>query len=172
MKKYHYLSSNKCSWLLSTITAGVAGGLAEVIWILIYYFDSPASALEVARQISVTIFPATVEAYYAPILGIIIHLLLSLFLAFVFAYTALLLLFKRYGKKGIYLGSLITLAVVWKINFFVVLPLINPSFISMMPFYATLFSKLLFGTAMAWVMSSSLSLECATPHDTGKVTNI
>jgi hypothetical protein len=41
--------------------------------------------------------------------------------------------------------------------------MINPSFTSMMPFYVTLLSKLLFGTAMAWVLAVRLpSLEVAS----------
>ena len=165
MKNYYYHSSQMSGWLFSTVIAGVAGGAAEIVWISLYSFYSPVSAMEVTRQISITIIPATVNTYYAPILGAFIHLLLSIVLAFVFAITILLPLSGRYGKTGIFLGSLITLAIVWKINFFIVLPLINVSFISLMPFYVTLISKLLFGMAMAWVLIVMQPLQDVTPCD-------
>jgi hypothetical protein len=163
MKYFYYLSGNISKWLLPVITAGLAGGLIEITWISLYSLYSPVNATEVARQISVSIIPATADFYFAPMLGVFAHLLLSVGLACVFAATALLPFLRRYGRRGIFLGSLATLAVVWKINFFTVLPMINPSFTSMMPFYVTLLSKLLFGTAMAWVLAVRLpSLEVAS----------
>ena len=167
MKNYYYPSRQMSGWFFPTILAGVAGGVAEIVWISFYSFYSHVSAMEVARQISITIIPTTANTYYAPILGAFIHLLLSIVLAFVFAATFLLPLSGRYGKKGIFLGSLMILAIVWKINFFVVLPLINASFISLMPFFVTLISKLLFGAAMAWVLVVMLPLQDATPCDAG-----
>ena len=119
--------------------------------------------MEVARQILITIIPATVDTNYAPMLGVFIHLFLSVILALVFAATVLLPLFSRYGKKGVFLGSLITLTIIWKINFFVVLPLVNTSFISLMPLFVTLISKLLFGAAMAWALLVMLRWQGVTP---------
>jgi hypothetical protein len=44
------------------------------------------------------------------------------------------------------------LIIVWAVNFLVVLPVLNPAFIVLLPDSVTLFSKMLFGTAMALVL--------------------
>jgi hypothetical protein len=41
------------------------------------------------------------------------------------------------------------LAMVWAFNFFILLPLIDPAFVALMPYPASLLSKLLFGLAGA-----------------------
>lgn len=43
----------------------------------------------------------------------------------------------------------------------VVLPRLNPDFVALMPYFVTLFSKLLFGVAMAWVLNGSLPTAAA-----------
>lgn len=51
------------------------------------------------------------------------------------------------------LGSaMLMLAMVWKVNFFIILPLVNPAFASLMPYGVTLASKLLFGMTLGLVM--------------------
>ncbi len=42
-----------------------------------------------------------------------------------------------------------SLAAVWTINFFIVLPVVNPSFVHLLPYAITLASKLAFGIAAA-----------------------
>jgi len=49
----------------------------------------------------------------------------------------------------------VSLTLVWAINFFVVLPVLNPAFITLMPFGITLASKVLFGIAMGSVLLTS-----------------
>jgi predicted neutral ceramidase superfamily lipid hydrolase len=44
------------------------------------------------------------------------------------------------------------LATVWAINFFVLLPILNPAFVILMPYSVSLMSKLLFGASMGWVL--------------------
>jgi hypothetical protein len=44
---------------------------------------------------------------------------------------------------------LASLALVWAINFFVVLPIVNPGFAHLLPYAVTLASKLAFGVAAA-----------------------
>ena len=48
-----------------------------------------------------------------------------------------------------------SLAVVWLVNFTVVLPALNPAFVTLLPLWATLISKLLFGAAMTVVLLTS-----------------
>jgi hypothetical protein len=42
-------------------------------------------------------------------------------------------------------------AAIWAINFFVILPVVNAEFVTLMPYAVTLASKLGFGVAMGWV---------------------
>ncbi|MFI4923069.1 MAG: hypothetical protein ACHP6J_05090, partial [Burkholderiales bacterium] len=48
------------------------------------------------------------------------------------------------------------LIVVWAVNFLVVLPVVNPSFVTLMPYEITLVSKALFGAAMAWSLRKNI----------------
>jgi hypothetical protein len=55
-------------------------------------------------------------------------------------------------------------------NFFLILPVLNASFVTLMPFAATLTSKLLFGFAMAAVLRPtpqrcSVHRDCLKLHD-------
>lgn len=134
------------------ILAGMVGGMIEIGWISLYSSFSSVSAIDVARQISLTILPTTADSYYAPMLGLFIHLVLSLILAISFAAIVLKPAVHRYGTLGIMLSSLVTLGIVWAINFIIILPMLNPSFIVLMPYIVTLISKLLFGMAMGWVL--------------------
>lgn len=134
------------------IVAGLAGGLMEVLWVSLYGSFSSVSAGEIARQVTASLFPVATDSSVAPALGLGIHLLLSLGLALLFITIVLKPVFARYGKPGIMISSLITLALVWKINFFIVLPLLNPSFIGLMPLLVTFISKLLFGAVMGWTL--------------------
>ncbi|MBL1142762.1 MAG: hypothetical protein HND53_12100 [Proteobacteria bacterium] len=137
------------------VIAGVAGGMSEILWVLLYSSLSSVSAAEIARQVTVSLFPFAMHSSVSTILGLGIHLLLSLVLALLFIAIVLKPVFNRYGKPGIFVSSLITLALVWKINFFIVLPVLNPSFIGLMPLFVTFVSKLLFGAAMGWVLMTT-----------------
>lgn len=52
-----------------------------------------------------------------------------------------------------------TLALIWVTNFLLVLPVLNAVFIKLMPYGATLFSKVLFGITMGWVMQKAARLQ-------------
>ncbi len=134
------------------ILAGLAGGMVEVFWVSLYSSISSVSVAEVGRQVTTSLFPIATGSSIAPVLGLVIHLLLSLGLALLFIAIVLKPVFDRYGKPGIMISSLITLALVWKINFFIVLPLLNPEFIGLMPLMVTFISKLLFGAVMGWTL--------------------
>ncbi len=152
---FKHFHSGLNNFYFTIILAGMVGGVMEIGWISIYSSISSVSALNVARQISATILPYTAASYYAPVLGIFIHLVLSLILAIFFYVIILKPTVRRYGTLGIMLSSLMTLGIVWAINFLIVLPMLNPSFISLMPYIVTLISKLLFGAAMGWVFVKS-----------------
>jgi hypothetical protein len=132
--------------------AGLAGGMMEVLWVSLYSSFSSVSTAEISRQVTASLFPFATDSSIAPVLGIVIHLLLSFGLALLFITIVLKPVFARYGKPGIMISSVITLALVWKINFFIVLPLLNPSFIGLMPLLVTFISKFLFGAVMGWTL--------------------
>lgn len=134
------------------IIAGLAGGMIEVFWVSLYSSFSSVSIAEIGRQVTASLFPIATSSAIAPTLGLFIHLSLSLGLALLFISMVLKPVFKRYGKPGIMISSMITLALVWKINFFIVLPLLNPTFIGLMPLMITFISKLLFGAVMGWTL--------------------
>ncbi len=140
---------------VTVITAGIVGGMMEIFWVSLYSSLSSVSATNVAREISVTLLPFTATSYYAPMLGILFHLILSLILAISFNAIILKSVARQFGNRSVIVCSFTTLAIVWVVNFFVVLPILNPSFISLMPLIVTLISKLLFGLAMGLVFIKS-----------------
>jgi len=46
-----------------------------------------------------------------------------------------------------------SLAVVWAINYFVILPVVSPEFVNLLPYAVTLASKLAFGAAAAMALN-------------------
>lgn len=141
---------------------GLAGGLAEVVWVTLYALASDISAVEVARQVTASLSPAAAAWAIAPALGVAIHMVLALTLAALCAPLLMRFAARREGAAALVLLSLIALTTVWAVNFFVVLPTVNPDFIKLMPYAATLASKMLFGLAMAGVLRWSRAGE--TPH--------
>lgn len=139
------------------LLAGLAGGAAEVLWVALYSGFTGTSAMTVARQVAASVWPAAADWASAPVLGIAIHMALALALAA--AIVPLLLHFVAAPPEGksIVLGAVSVLAVVWVVNFFLVLPWVNPTFIALMPYGVTLTSKLLFGAA------AGAALRCAVP---------
>ncbi len=142
---------------INAIIAGMVGGMIEIIWVSLYSSLSSVSATSIAKEISITLLPFTENAPYAAMLGILIHLILSLILAISFSALILKPTVRQFENSTIILCSGITLAIIWAVNFFIVLPIVNPSFISLMPYIVTLISKLLFGFAMAWVFIKQAS---------------
>jgi len=140
--------------VLPVLLAGLAGGLAEIIWVSFYSATSSVSAAEVARQVTATLLPSLGGSALAPILGIAIHLLLSACLAAGFAAVLLRPVLRRFGIAGLFVSAPLTLALIWAVNFFVLLPWLNPVFPRLLPYAVTLASKLLFGMAMAAVYAA------------------
>lgn len=133
----------------SILVAGMAGGLAEVAWVGLYCMFKPLSGGDVAREITASVFPGLAALPSAALLGVAIHFLLSLLLAAGFVFATSRLFTPRWRAAGLFAGALVALALVWAVNFFIVLPAINPVFVGLMPYTVTLISKLLFGVAMA-----------------------
>lgn len=142
--------------------AGAAGGLAEIMWIALYGMLAGSNTIEVARTISsVTSVALSITALSeAPVVaGIAIHMLaaIALGIALIFVWRAATK--RRSSAIDEYTFMPIALAVVWMFNFYVVLPLIGPSFaeltrtfVDVVPYPASLFSKLLFGLVVATML--------------------
>lgn len=142
---------SKYSWIL---IAGLAGGFAEVFWIELYTLAMNANISDIGIAIAATVFPSSIAYSFAPLLGLTIHMVLSILLAFGFALLAWPLI-ERYFKitATALITSAATLTVVWKINFFVLLPIWNPAFVDLLPMSVTLISKVLFGLSMGLVFT-------------------
>ena len=115
---------------------------------MIPHHESAIEMAEIAREVSATVAPMSAASALAPWLGLIIHFLLSLALALVFARVV----GNRLRGAALLAASVGTLAAVWAFNFFVLLPAINPEFVTRLPYGVTLVSKLLFGVGMALVL--------------------
>jgi hypothetical protein len=135
------------------LVAGLAGGIAEILWVAAYGAFAPVSATEVAREVTASLLPGAAASAAAPALGVAIHLALSVILAGAFV-AALLKVFPGRHSVAAYVGlAVVALAGIWALNFLFVLPLLNPRFVTLMPYAATLVSKALFGLAMGAVLA-------------------
>jgi hypothetical protein len=65
----------------------------------------------------------------------------------------------RQGPTTRLAAAVMALILVWALNFFIILPGLNASFVTLMPYTVTLFSKILFGLAMAWPLLASYPLQ-------------
>jgi hypothetical protein len=147
IRKAHLMQTARYGILL-----GIAGGIAEIIWVASYGLFTGGSSAAVARGVSATVsmvLPAA-SLEVAPVAyGIVIHMVLAVGLgvALVFAWHALAEQRQRLVNE--YAFMVAALAMVWAFNFFILLPLIDPVFVALMPYPASLLSKLLFGLAGA-----------------------
>jgi hypothetical protein len=134
------------------LLAGLSGGAAEVVWVSLYSNAMETSGMIVAQQVTASVVPAAAGLPSAPLLGIAIHMLLSVALGLAFAATIWRLAAPRLSAAAFMTAAAASLALVWAINFLVVLPVLNPAFITLMPYGITLASKVLFGIAMGSVL--------------------
>ncbi len=134
------------------LLAGLAGGIAEVLWIMAWTTVTPLQATTVAREVTRTVFPGMFEAALATETGLVIHLAISLVLGVVFVWTLGKYLAHHYRGTGVLAGSIISLTLIWAVNFLLVLPALNPVFVTLMPAGVTLVSKILFGLTMGLVL--------------------
>ena len=134
------------------LLAGLSGGVAEVAWVGLYSNATETSGMIVAQQITASVAPGAAGLAVAPLLGVAIHMLLSAVLGLAFAATIWRLAAPRLGAAAFLTTAAVSLALVWAINFLVVLPALNPTFVTLMPYGITLVSKVLFGIAMGAVL--------------------
>jgi len=132
--------------------AGLAGGVAEVVWIALFSGLSGGSAGQVAQGVTATVLPGLAGSAIAVPFGLAFHLILAagLGIAVVGAVRGMLPgLARSWGETALVIG---TLALIWALNFLVVLPVLNPDFVHVVPMAASFASKLLFGIAAAMML--------------------
>ena len=139
-------------WIL---LAGLAGGMAEIIWVQFYTLLSGHSSAEVARQVTASLLPGLTEASAAPLIGVAIHLVLSVLLALAYALLVWRPYTRRLGAGASVAVAVGVLACIWAVNFLLLLPVVNAHFVDLLPYSVSLGSKLLFGAAMAGVFHAS-----------------
>ena len=144
------------------ILVGIAGGFAEIAWIAAYGAASGHDTTAVARAISTTI--AWVLPGGSPIagsigFGIAFHMIAAVGLGLALAFVWRELMAREPAVVNEYTFMAGALTIVWAFNFFVVLPQISPAlpdvhhaFVEIVPYLASLISKLLFGLAGAAVI--------------------
>lgn len=127
------------------LMAGLAGGLAEILWISGYSAGSGVSAAKVARGVAEAVgLGATANPV---MLGVAIHLALAAALGVVVVAAMRVLPIPRRGWRTDLALALIALSAVWAFNFLLLLPAISPEFVKIVPMPVSFASKLLFGLA-------------------------
>lgn len=141
------------------LLVGIAGGLAEVAWVSLYAAASGGDAVNVARGVT-TAAGVTALLPAAPAMaGIVVHMMLAALLGVVLTGLWQSLSGGQRSAKALYGFMLASLAFVWAMNFFVVLPVVDPSFVHLLPYSVSLVSKLLFGVAAAETLRRSAAFE-------------
>lgn len=159
------MSTTRPSALITTLRygamAGLAGGLAEVVWVSLYAGLAGADAAMVARGVTTAVGLNALLPNATVLTGVAVHMLLALGLGVALAFA-----WRKLSSTlaiAPYAFGAAALAMVWGFNFFVALPLISPDFITMLPYSVSLASKLLFGLAAAEVLRrASLERVAAT----------
>jgi hypothetical protein len=134
------------------VIAGLAGGLTEVAWIVVYGALSGVSINLVGQEVTRSILPSYSASSSAALIGILIHLILAVGLGISVAFAILVSLRRHDRVYAEYSLVMLTLATVWAVNFLFILPYLNPPFAGLLPYSVTLVSKLLFGFSAATVL--------------------
>ena len=132
-------------FLPTGLCIGLAGGLAEIGVVWLYSALTGADAAAIARHVAATIGLNGGSAAT----GVAIHMGLAAALG-VGLNAALRIVAGRSARDWIVFSFMLgSLAIVWAINFFIVLPAVSPGFVHLLPYAVTLTSKLAFGVAAA-----------------------
>lgn len=141
--------AKKLEFVRPGILCGVAGGLVEIAWVTLYVGATGGNAPAVARGVTTAAGVSALLPTSSLLLGIFVHMTLALIIGIALAFAWGFLRIFRPSLGNPYPFMLTALAGVWAINFLVVLPIVSPAFVHIVPFTASLTSKLLFGLAAA-----------------------
>ena len=129
--------------------AGAAGGIAEIAWVLLYAGVTGGDAATLARGVTSAAGVRALLPSSPVMLGIIVHMSLAVMIGLLLAFAWRELREQVPSLKNPYPFALMTLAGIWALNFFVLLPIVSPAFVHLVPYTISLISKLLFGIASA-----------------------
>ena len=139
------------NWIAAGAAAGLVGGLAEVLVVGAYSRIAGTHAAGVAGAIATAVRVDPGSA----ITGLAVHMALSAGLGVALLAAAKGSGLLRSGSASLAYGwALLSLAAIWGLNFFVVLPIVSPSFVHLLPYPVTLASKLLFAIAAVATLRS------------------
>lgn len=146
-------TNNRIAITLSTIRlgtiAGAAGGLAEIAWVSLYAGITGDSAAVLARGVTTAAGVSSLFPADAVTVGLTVHMAIAVALGITLAFAWQAIISQRKLTIGLFPFMTAALAGVWAINFFVVLPVVSPDFVSLLPYSVSLASKMLFGLAAA-----------------------
>ena len=125
--------------------AGIAGGLAEILWISVYAAGAGVAAVSVARGVAEAV--GLGGAPGAATMGVVLHMALAALLGVAVIATLVSLPVRWRSWQIEVTVALIALAAVWAFNFLVFLPVLSPEFVNIVPMPVSFASKLLFGLA-------------------------
>jgi hypothetical protein len=131
--------------LVRGLAIGIAGGFAEVAVVALYGLVANASVTNVGRHIASAVGLDIAGAWG----GLAVHMALAAALGIALMAAWSVVRRNVAGVTSLYLFATGTLASIWGINFFVVLPVLSPNFVTVLPYSVTLFSKVMFGIAAA-----------------------
>lgn len=133
------------------IVVGLVGGITEMLWIWTYSALAGTDPAQVAAAVAGSI---GLEGTGAPVqIGVTIHLILAAALGAVLVLALRLPWIPLQGRGRQLAVVLGALTLVWSLNFLFLLPLIDPSFVKIVPYEVSLASKLLFGLGAAVALS-------------------
>lgn len=138
---------------LPAILAGLAGGATEVMWILALGVAGRIDAASVTSAVALTVVPSTTPGSLLPAIALGVHFGLSALLGLVFGALA-----RRFLPDGdilkTHLAGTTLLLLIWAMNFFVVLPIIDSPLPALIPLPMSFVSKALFALAMVATLSA------------------
>jgi len=140
-------------WKLA-LWSGLTAGLSEIIWISLYCILSNTDGFHIAHQITETIFPTYSYSSGSLVLGLTIHFTLSLLSSIAFIRTLWLPFTRHYHKSVTLIFGILLGMIIWMLNFWVILPIINHSFVQLLPNLVTFISEIIFGLTLAWAVSN------------------
>lgn len=134
------------------VLLGLAGGAAEIVWIAFYGSLAGSDAAEVARGVSIAVtglLPGIPFSVTPAIFGIVVHMILAVGIGVALAVVWRELTARLRAPVNEYVFMIGALTIIWALNFFIVLPVISPTFVDIVPYPISLMSKVLFGMAGA-----------------------
>ncbi len=162
--------SKRSSTLLTGIITGLIGGLVEFGWVTLYADITGADPHQFAPGIvSATGVRALLPGRPPSLLSIPVNLSFAVVLGIVLTFAWRAIRARRPDLTNPLPFALAALAVVWAINFFVVLPIVRPEFVHLVPYSVSLTSSLLFGAAVAAVLYDNLAFSSGIEHSDGVV---